>query len=49
MKVIQVERAMLERVEANFRELFQKWITENGRHLRDIILNTKFMNNDNRT
>ena len=37
MEVAQIDRAMLERVEANFQERLQKCINKNGHHMKDIV------------
>lgn len=37
VEVVLIERAMLNRGEAKFRQRFEKFITENGRNLGDII------------
>lgn len=37
LEVLQIDRAMLERVEVNLRERLEKCIAENGRHLGDIV------------
>lgn len=39
VEVVQIDRAMLERVEANFRERLEMCIAENGRHLTDVVFN----------
>ena len=40
VEVAQIDRAMLERVEANFQERLQKCINENGHHMKDIVFQT---------
>ena len=40
VEVTQIDRAMLERVEANFQERLQKCINENGHHMKDIVFQT---------
>ena len=37
VEIAQIDRAMLERVEANFQERLQKCIDENGYHMKDIV------------
>lgn len=37
VKVVQIDREMWERVEANFQERLEKCFAENGRHLENII------------
>ena len=40
VEVAQIDRAMLEIVEANFQELLQKCISEDGHHMRDVVFHT---------
>ena len=40
VEVAQIDRAILERVEANFQERLQKCINENGHHMKDIVFQT---------
>ena len=40
VEVAQIDRAMLERVEANFHQRLQKCIDENGHHMRDVVFHT---------
>lgn len=42
MEVVQIARAMLERVEANFQEQLEKCIAESGCHLGDFIFKYQF-------
>ena len=37
MEGAQIDRALLERMEANFQEYLQKCINENGHHKKDIV------------
>ena len=36
-EVAQIDRAMIEKVYANFEERFQKCITDNGHHMTDVV------------
>ena len=40
VEVVQIDRTMLEREEANFQEGLQKCIHENGHHMKDIVFQT---------
>ena len=40
VEVAQIDRAMLERVEAKFQERLQKCINKNGHHSKDIVFQT---------
>lgn len=40
VEVAQIDRAMLERVYANFEERLQKCINDNGHHMGDVVFHT---------
>ena len=41
-EVAQIDKAMIEKVYANFQERLQKCITDNGHHMKDVIFHTLF-------
>lgn len=42
VKVAKIDKAMLQTVNANFQEHLQKWISNNGPHIGDVVFHAWF-------